>query len=50
VDFSKLKYPLNELFENTPVFDVPDVISAENRPTWKKLKDTILSPFKDINK
>ena len=46
-DLTNFKYSLDDLFENTPVFEVPDVITSEYTKPWKRIKDMIFSPFND---
>ena len=51
VDFEHLKYNLDDLFNNTPVFDIPIIEYSEKtdvRP-WEKIASSIFDPFGKIN-
>lgn len=49
VDFSKLKYDLDDLFNNTPVFNYPWMSYAQKQGfDWSSMSSKILSPFKNI--
>ena len=50
IHFDRLKYDLDDLFENTPVFGAPEILlEKQNRP-WSRIANAILSPFNKIYK
>ena len=51
VDFKDLKYNLDDLFNNTPVFDTPVFDFTEHHPykSWTMIANAIFDPFGKIN-
>ena len=51
VDFKELKYNLDDLFNNTPIFDIPWLDYAENHSekSWAVIAKAIFDPFGKIN-
>ncbi|CAI2385322.1 unnamed protein product [Moneuplotes crassus] len=52
VELSRLKYDLNELFDDTPIFEAPLIEYADmsHQKSWKGVAGIILSPFGKLNK
>ena len=51
VNFKELKYNLDDLFNNTPVFDAPVFDFTDNHPNkaWTMIANAIFDPFGKIN-